>query len=434
MNRSLKTNEAIDLGRTEQFVIPPSSKPAGAKRKPAPSRFTLDGRKMSVVVLTEPAELEDHLPALEELAADAIEPNIFYEPWILRPSLKAFGRGQQFLFALVFAPTLDRPYAPQTLCGFFPLVRERGYKGLPVSVLRLWNHIYGPLCTPLIRTEHASECLKAFFNWLADPNHPNAVNCPVVELPNVSGDGPFHALLVDYLHNSARLSYMEDAHVRAVFRPSENAEVYMGRALSGKRRKDLRQHAKQLAGIGRIEYKELTEQDDVDQWVSDFLSLEASGWKGRDGSAIALLEKDREFFLEVAHQGFRRGRLQMLSLDLNGKPIAHKFDITAGRADFALKIAYDESYSRFSPGVLLELERIRRLHEEAQLDWVDSCAVPDHFMINRLYTSRRVIQTVVIATGRNPGGLIVSVLPLLRWLNRLLRRPAKSSAPQTHDH
>jgi hypothetical protein len=433
MNRSLKTNEAIDLGRTEQVVIPPSSKPAGAKRKPAPSRFTLDGRKMSVVVLTEPSELEDHLPALEELAADAIEPNIFYEPWILRPSLKAFGRGQQFLFALVFAPTLDRPYAPQTLCGFFPLVRERGYKGLPVSVLRLWNHIYGPLCTPLIRTEHASECLKAFFNWLADPNHPNAVNCPVVELPNVSGDGPFHALLVDYLRNSARLSYMEDVHVRAVFRPSENTEVYMSSALSGKRRKDLRQQAKHLAGLGQIEYKELTEQDDVDQWVSDFLSLEASGWKGRDGSAIALLEKDREFFLEVAHQGFRRGRLQMLSLDLNGKPIAHKFDITAGRADFALKIAYDESYSRFSPGVLLELERIRRLHEEAQLDWVDSCAVPDHFMINRLYTSRRVIQTVVIATGRNSGGLIVSVLPLLRWFNRLLRRPAKASAPQTHE-
>jgi len=68
------------------------------------------------------------------------------------------------------------------------------------------------------------------------------------------------------------------------------------------------------------------------------------------------------------------------------------------------------------------------------LDWVDSCAVPDHFMINRLYTSRRVIQTVVIATGRNPGGLIVSALPLLRWLNRLLRRPAKASAPQTHEN
>ena len=434
MNRTLQTNEAIDLGRTAEVVIPPSLKPAGSKRKPEPSRFTLDGRKMSVVVVTELADLEDYLSALEELADNAIEPNIFYEPWVLRPSLKAFGQGQQFFFALVFAPTLDRPHAPQTLCGFFPLVRERGYKGLPVSVLRLWNHLYGPLCTPLIRTEHASECLKAFFNWLADPDHPNAANCPVVELPNVSGDGPFHALLVDYLHNTARLSYMEDFHVRAVFRPAENTEAYLSRALSGKRRKDLRQQAKHLAGIGRIEYKELTEQDDVDQWMSDFLSLEASGWKGRNGSAIALMEKDREFFLEVAHEGFRRGRLQMFSLDLNGKPIAHKFDLTAGRADFALKIAYDESYSRFSPGVLLELERIRRLHEEARLDWVDSCAVPDHFMINRLFTSRRVIQTVAIATGRNPGGLIVSVLPLLRWLNRLLRRPAKPGAPQTPDN
>jgi GNAT acetyltransferase-like protein len=428
MNSSLKTNEAINLGRTGQAVIPPS-KPADAKRKPAPSRFTLDGRKMSVVVLIEPAALEAYLPELEDLAANAIEPNIFYEPWILWPSLKAFGHDRQFFFALVFAPTLDHPHAPQTLCGFFPLVRERRYKGLPVSVLRLWKHRYCLLCTPLIRTEHASECLKAFFKWLADPDHLNAANCAIVELREITGDGPFHTLLADYLYNSTRLSYMEDIHVRAFFRPAENAEVYLSRALSGRRRKDMRQQAKQLAGVGRIEYKELTEQDDVDQWMSDFLSLEASGWKGRNGSAIASLEKDREFFLEIAREGFRRGRLRMRSLNLNGQPIAQKLDLVAGRAGFAFKIAYDESYSRFSPGVLLELENLRRLHEEGQFDWVDSCAVPDHFMINRLYTSRRVIQTVVIAAGRNPGGLIVSILPLLRWLNRLLRR-RKSGAPQ----
>ena len=433
MYRTLKANETIEIGENAQAVIPPSAKSAGAKRQSAPSRPALDGQKMSVVVITEPAALEAYLPALEELAADAIEPNVFYEPWTLLPSLKAFGGGHQFFFALVFAPVAGNQKAPQTLCGFFPLVRERHYKGLPIPVLRLWNHIYGPLCTPLIRTEQASECLKAFFNWLADADHPSATNCPILELCNVSGDGPFHALLIDYLYNSTRLSYMEDVHVRAVLRPAENAEVYLSGALSGRRRKYMRLQAKYLAEMGRVEYKELTEQDNVGQWVSDFLSLEASGWKGRNGSAIALLEKDREFFLEVAREGFRRGRLRMLSLDLNGQSIAQKFDLTTGRACFTLKIAYDESYSRFSPGVLLELERLRRLHEEAQLDWVDSCAVPGHFMMNRLYTSRRVIQTVLIATGRNSGGLIVSILPLLRWLSRLLRRPAKASAPQAHE-
>ncbi len=423
-------NKAVDNGETAQAVILRSSKPAGAKRESAPSRFALDGQKMSVVVITEPAALESYLPALEELAADAIEPNVFYEPWILMPSLKAFGGGRRFLFALVFAPAVNNQKAPQTLCGFFPLVLERHYKGLPISVLRLWNHLYTPLCTPLIRTEHASECLKAFFNWLSDVDHPSATNCSIVELCDVSGDGPFHELLVDYLYNSACLSYTEDSRIRAFFRPAETAEVYLSKALSGRRRKDLRLQAKQLAEMGGIEYKELTEQDDLDQWMSDFLSLEASGWKGRNGSAIASQKEDQDFILELAREGFRRGRLHMLSLSLNGQPIAQKLDLFSRRAGFAFKMAYDESYSRFSPGVLLELENLRRLHEFPKLDWVDSCAVPDHFMMNRLYTSRRVIQTVLISTGRAPGGLIIAVLPLLRWLNRLIRRSTKARAPQ----
>ena len=55
---------------------------------------------MSVVVLIEPAALEAYLPELEDLAANSIEPNIFYEPWILWPSLKAFGHDRQFFLHL----------------------------------------------------------------------------------------------------------------------------------------------------------------------------------------------------------------------------------------------------------------------------------------------------------------------------------------------
>ena len=80
--------------------------------------------------------------------------------------------------------------------------------------------------------------------------------------------------------------------------------------------------------------------------MSDFLSLEASGWKGRNGSAIASLEKDREFFLEIAREGFRRRRLLMRSLNLNGQPIARARSRCWPRQ--RRKIAYDESYSRFS--------------------------------------------------------------------------------------
>ena len=44
-------------------------------------------------------------------------------------------------------------------------------------------------------------------------------------------------------------------------------------------------------------------------------------------------------------------------------------------------------------------------------------------MINRLWKDRRLMQTVLVATGRRGGDLAVSVLPLLRWGQRLVRRP-----------
>ena len=55
----------------------------------------------------------------------------------------------------------------------------------------------------------------------------------------------FFWLITSY--NSTRLSYMEDIHARAFFRPAESAGVYLSRALSG-RRKDMRQQANNWPG------------------------------------------------------------------------------------------------------------------------------------------------------------------------------------------
>jgi hypothetical protein len=116
-----------------------------------------------------------------------------------------------------------------------------------------------------------------------------------------------------------------------------------------------------------------------------------------------------------------RGRLLMLALHLNSRPIAMKCNVQAGVGSFSLKIAYDEAYASYSPGVHLELENVRRFHEHPQLQWMDSCATSRHFMINRLWTARRSLKRVVIATGKGGGNFIVAALPLLRWGKRKLK-------------
>jgi hypothetical protein len=156
--------------------------------------------------------------------------------------------------------------------------------------------------------------------------------------------------------------------------------------------------------------------------------LEARGWKGEQGGALASKEEYRRYFLTVAKEAFRRDRLMMFGIRLDNKPVALKCNFRAESGGYAFKIAYDESYSRFSPGFLLEIENIRRLQARPDIEWMDSCAVPAHFMINRLWLDRRTIQTLLVSTGKRPGDLLVSVMPLLRWLNRKVRDISKSKA------
>jgi hypothetical protein len=117
---------------------------------------------------------------------------------------------------------------------------------------------------------------------------------------------------------------------------------------------------------------------------------------------------------------------------LNGKPISYKCNFLAGDGSFAFKIAYDEGQSHFSPGVMLELENIKRVHCRREIAWMDSCASPEHPMIDRLWLDRRVIQSVVVPTGKGSGSFWVSVLPLIRWANRKIRRTKPSGAPSIH--
>ena len=108
----------------------------------------------------------------------------------------------------------------------------------------------------------------------------------------------------------------------------------------------------------------------------------------------------------------------MFGLFLNGEPIAMKVNFLASPGSFAFKIAYDERFSKFSPGVQLELENLRRLHETPKIEWMDSCAVPKHFMINRLWKERRTIQHVRVSTGGWLGNLEIGVRTLLRSIRR----------------
>jgi GNAT acetyltransferase-like protein len=411
------------LTRREVIGAPVHARRGRAEPHPSEVAVTTDGAKMSVEIVDDLTALEKHIAAWEELAAAAIEPNVFYEPWMLMPALRAYGGAGRLLFALVQTPDPARPLGPPLLCGFFPLELKDHYdsisKRLPLKTLCLWRKLEMTyLCAPLLRAGHGREALAAFFDWLGAGEH----DCSLMEFGFVTGEGPFHHLLLDYLNQHLKFTYVTEAFTRALFRPAADAEDYVRSALGRFRRKEIRRLEKRLAETGRLEYRTLEPDDDFDAWVEEFLEFEAKSWKGRGGRALVCSETDRKYFVEIAREAFRRGKLMMLALHFNGHPIAYKVNFLSGDGSFAFKIAFDEEYARYSPGVLLELENIRLLHERTQIKWMDSCANPDRFMINQLWTDRRAIQTLVISTGKRQGDLVVAAIPLLKWGNRRIFR------------
>ena len=80
--------------------------------------------RLRITVLDHPATLAGHMAAWNDLAAAALEPNVFYEPWMMLPAIDSFARGEAIRYVLLYADQAD---AAPLLCGLFPLERVASY-------------------------------------------------------------------------------------------------------------------------------------------------------------------------------------------------------------------------------------------------------------------------------------------------------------------
>jgi len=317
-----------------------------------------------------PAALAEEIAAL---AQEAIEPNAFYEPWLLGPALEAWPP-----HGLCLVVVRDGAGA---LRGFFPFYIQRHLRGL-VRSLRLWRHLYCFLCTPLVARRGARETLAALADWIESGRAP----ANMIEMDWVGADGPFAQLLDAEILARPHWTAESALRERALFKPRSNPEV----GISSDHMKKLRRLERKLGELGPLEYRVLAEGDPAADWIDHFLRLEASGWKGRGGSALASDAASTEYFRRIVDEAARRRRVQLLSLELAGRPIAMKCNFLAGDGAFIFKVAYDEDYSKYSPGMLLELFNSQHVVEACpELAWVDSCANPDSPLFSRLWTDRR---------------------------------------------
>jgi CelD/BcsL family acetyltransferase involved in cellulose biosynthesis len=388
-----------------------------ALRKPEQLAAICNPQAIRTVVVRDIRELETFNSLWTVLARDAVDSNVYYEPWWLLPSLRYLHADRDVVFLLMFARDPDCPTGPEILCGMFPFEFAARYRGLPSRVLRSLRPKYNRLCTPLVHKEFVTECVGALLGWAEQSSE----SAPLVEFRFITGEGRVAQELHQQISDRHWAVFQSECTIRALFKPMPSAEMYLERALRGKRRKEFRRIENRLHEMGPTEYRCLEPRGDAKPWIASFLDLESSGWKGEGGSSLGSREETRRFFEESALEAHRRGQLMMLGLFHRDRPIALKCNFVSGQGSVAFKIAFDENYARYSPGMLLEIENLRRLHDMREIAWMDSTAEAQHFMINRLWIDRRTVETLLVSPNRAWGNFIVSSFPFLRWIKGAAR-------------
>lgn len=413
----------------------PHSKSAHVSVRAVPSAGFpgTDGLRYVVSTITNPVDLLPMGEQWQALAARAADPNPFYEPWFFLPAAQHLGPDQQWQILLV--QRMDaRKNGQLELCGFFPFVQSRGPAG--ISQWTLWKNPFCFLTSPLVDQTGSANVFRAVLNHCQFDR--NRVMC--LEMPMLAGEGPLHHGLTEVLREQLCTTYIPDQYLRATTTCQGDVDAYLKNALGGHHVREYRRKRRKLEALGQIEYRQIHEARSVPGWVEWFLDLESQGWKARAGTAIKLHPAETAFFREMIDAGYALGKVRLEGLFLNGEPIALKCLLFSSPAAFAFKIAFDETHHTCSPGVQLEFESLQRLADDPQVAWCDSCAVPGHQMIDRLWTERRLVRHLMISTGHCTSDVVIGSLPLFRSLNRVrkrwgeaLSRKFKSRASTTHE-
>lgn len=147
-------------------------------------------------------------------------------------------------------------------------------------------------------------------------------------------------------------------------------EQYLS-SLSPRFARNLRRVARKFGDSHKVETLFISERYASPHYLSQFSELERSGWKGKLGTAIAHDDSQMKFYETLTRKLAARGWLEWHFLKADDRIVAAHLAVRLGSALYLLKIAFDESFSAYSPGSILMTKTIEHAFSAGNLTEVN---------------------------------------------------------------
>ncbi|MET0444497.1 MAG: GNAT family N-acetyltransferase [Pseudorhodoplanes sp.] len=254
---------------------------------------------------------------------------------------------------------------------------------------------YAPLTVPTLDRDHA---LRAAAELIDAARKTGA---RALLFPGAAIDGAAFRALEQTLGQQNLRAEILQSYRRAALDATGDAETTLREALGAKKLKELRRQRNRLEDSGALTVSVATAPNDVAAALEEFLALEARGWKGQRGTALAQNAGDAAFIRAAAPELAALRRFEIISLTRNGATLASGLVLRDGATAYFFKIAMDESEARCSPGVQLTLDLTRHLCADPAITSADSSTDFTHPMIDHVWRDRIEIADVFVPLHRN---------------------------------
>jgi hypothetical protein len=140
---------------------------------------------------------------------------------------------------------------------------------------------------------------------------------------------------------------------------------------TGKMRSNLKRYRRKLDDLGHVSVEIKRGAPGGEEFLEEFLALEASGWKGRHGTAILSNENSHAFYSTLTRSFADKGCLEWYAVRVDGRLVAARMGLRCGKALMLPKVAFDEDFAECRPGSLVTAEAIKDAFSRPEIEEIN---------------------------------------------------------------
>jgi len=368
-----------------------------------------------VLVVDRIEDLRRHADAWNALAFDAPPriPTSSYA-WVSAYFEHCLQPGETWRCVLAYDGGGDR------LVGVLPLIASGGFLRRRLRTPHDGHTIaVGPLLAPGDETSVLDALLRAA--WASEPR------ALWIEVADVSESSPLMSRLD--AHSHLELTRRPGAYLKV-----DGEQDQYQASLSKNFRSNQKKARNKLKKLADVETAFVAGDEASSAQLPEFAPVEASGWKGRENSAIQASPERMAFYATLADRLAEAGWLEWHFLRAEGQAIAANLAVKFNRSILVWKLAYHEAHARCSPGGMLFQALVDRTFPDGDIDeinlltdapWYGNWRMEMRaFLRLRLYRRRPgslllgFVPDALAARARRSQALRKAVWTVRRWLSR----------------